>query len=267
MSYSGMKEELISEFKRFLNWEQQSFEGWETVQVFISNTLSEAWILARPEDAYKFEDPAFKQFVDSANGKWLEKKSPNDPYKVIMSTKHFCSSSDMMEVFVHEMRHCLDYRNAVCDLPFAECHPGNRYYNNWSEFRAVYAQTRYAFFSRCVQTGREKDGFRCLAGILGEKTADCVAGIMRSQDDLHSTLYYISRYIGAARAVRDLNIQTGINEAVFHLWNMTPQYIIENYGYVFYIGNKWEAMHICGLDAVPDSYYSDLVAQIKGKGN
>ena len=125
MSCSMMKEELISEFKKFLDRERQSFEGWDTVEIFISDTLSEAWILARPEDTDKFEDPAFKRFVDSANGKWLEKKSPDDPYKVILSTKHVSSSSDMMETFVHEMRHCPDYRNAVRDLPFAECQPGD----------------------------------------------------------------------------------------------------------------------------------------------
>ena len=145
MSDQRLKMEVVSEFKRFLNWECQSFEGWENVDIFIADTLSEAWISARPFDAPKFADKRFKRMVDSANGKWLEKTTPTDTYKIILSTKYHSSVHSLTKSLVHEMRHCLDYQNAVKHLDFEDYHPGNQYFINWSEFRAVYSHTRYEF--------------------------------------------------------------------------------------------------------------------------
>ncbi len=44
---------------------------------------------------------------------------------------------------------------------------------------------------------------------------------------------------------------------VFHLWHLTPQYIIERFGYAFYIGNEWDDTKNCGLNARPKTYYYD----------
>ena len=265
--FSISQDDIISEFQRFLKWEQQSYEGWENVQVFIKNTLSEAWVSARPEDAYKFDDLSFKKMVDNANGKWLEKKAADDSYKIILSTRYCRSLHDLTKTFVHEMRHCLDYQNAVKGLPFENRYPGNRYYNNWSEFRAVYSHTRYDFFSKCAQEDDIQESFFSLAEILGRETADCVAGLMSSKNDLHDTLYFISRYIGASRAVQNLNMQLGIDVPALHLWHLTPQYIIENYGYVFYIGNEWDSTEVCSLNEVPKTYYyEELVSRIQIQG-
>lgn len=242
---------LISEFERYLRWEKQSFKGWENVKIFIAETLSEAWLHARPNDAYKFNNPKFKQRVDRANGKWLEKLSEGDSYKIILATQYCKSLHQLVSVLVHEMRHCLDYQNAVKKLSFKDYHPGNRYYNNWSEFRAVYAQTRYEYFSRCESDDNLNDSFTILSELLGKSTADSTIGMMRSRGNFEDTLYYISRYVGASSAIRNLNIEEKVDAEVFHLWHMTPQYIIEKFGFVFYIGNEWKEIEICELNASP----------------
>lgn len=257
--------EVVTEFKRFLNWETQSFDNWETVDIFIADTLSEAWILARPYDEHKFLDKRFKKMVDSANGKWLEKTDPSDSYKIILSTKHYDCIQSLTKFFVHEMRHCLDYQNAVKHLPFEDYQAGNLYYNNWSEFRAVYSQTRYEFFSKSVDNMNDKEVFDTLSEILGRSSADATTGLLRSVNNLEDTLYYLSRYIGASRAIRNINIHN-IDAEVFHLWTLTPQYIIENFGYVFYIGNEWDRTEICELDAVPKThYYPSLIKRLTTK--
>jgi len=248
------KMEVISEFKRFLNWETQPFDNWETVDIIIAETLSEAWILARPYDRHKFLDKEFKRMVDSANGKWLEKSDPTDSYKIILSTRYCNSIQELVKILVHEMRHCLDYQNAVKQLSFDDYHLGNRYYNDWSEFRAVYSHTRYEFFSKYANNMSDKEIFDILAEISGKNSADSTTGLIRSANNLRDTLYYLSRYIGASRAVRNINMQF-INAEVFRLWMLTPQYIIENFGFVFYIGNEWDETEVCELDAVPKTYY------------
>ena len=254
---------VVEEFKRFLKWESQSFDNWETVDIFIAETLSEAWLLARPYDAHKFLDENFKRMVDNANGKWLEKTNATDSYKIILSTKHCDSFQSLTKIFVHEMRHCLDYQNAVKHLHFEDYHPGNHYYNNWSEFRAVYSQTRYEFFSKYMDNMSNKEIFDILAEILGKNSADAITGLIRSSDNLEDTLYYISRYIGGSRAIRNINILESINAEVFHLWTMTPQYIIEKFGNIFYIGNEWDETEVCELEATPKTYYySALVKRL-----
>ncbi len=252
--------ELIYEFKRFLKWETQSFENWETVEIFVAETLSEAWILARPNDKNKFSDKDFKKMVDSANGKWLEKLDENDSYKIILSTKYCNSIQSLTKCLVHEMRHCLDYQNAVKELSFEDYHPGNLYYTNWSEFRAVYSHTRYEFFSRYHDTMNSGEIFDLLAELLGKSSADATAGLIKSKNNLHDTLYFMSRYIGASRAIRNLNMES-IETPVFHLWTMTPQYIIEHFGYVFYIGNEWDETSICKLNASPETYYYEALIE------
>lgn len=258
------REALLAEFRRYLEWESQSFEGWEAVEIFVADTLSEAWLMARPGDARKFRKAEFKRKVDLGNGKWLEKQSASDTYKVILSTKNCRTIQELTGILVHELRHCLDYQNAVKDLDFEEYRPGNLYYYNWSEFRAMYALTRYEYFSRKQDGMTPRDLFNLMGEILGKRSADVVAGLMGSRDDMEDTLYFISRYIGASRAIRNLNMQEGIDSWVYHLWNMTPHYIIENFDYVFYIGNEWDATESCSLDAVPSTYYYEaLISRIQ----
>ena len=258
------KQEISDEFMRFLSWETESFDGWETVEIFTADTLSDAWILARPNDAGKFLDLDFKDMVDSANGKWLEKESPDDTYKIILSCSQNSSLVDLTKVLVHEMRHCLDYQAAVKDLHFEKYCSGNRYYNNWSEFRAEYFATRYEYFSLCHDIMKREDKFLLLAGILGRNSADATTGLLWSRGNKRDILYYISRYIGVSRAIRNLNMEEKVDAAVFHLWTMTPTTITEEYGTVFYIGNEWDEMKTCRLDAIPQTcYYYELLHRIE----
>ena len=258
-------EAIITEFKRYLTWETQSFEGWEDVEIFIADTLSEAWLLARPYDKDKFLNEEFKRTVDRANGKWLEKTCPEDSYKIILSTRYHSSLKPLVKTLVHEMRHCLDYGNEVKNLSFGEYRPGTRYYNDWSEFRATYAHTRYEFFARYSPDMTSGDIFDALSEILGKNSADATEGLMRSRDNIKDTLYFLSRYIGASRAIRNINMET-INAPAFHLWTLTPQYIIENFGYVFYIGNEWDDTTVCDLDAAPETgFYLMLLKKLNEK--
>ena len=130
MAFTVSKEELFSEFKKYLTWKTRSFDGWEAIEVFVGSSLSEAWVCARPGDAYRFEDPSCREWVDKASGKWLEKEFEEDTYKVILSTRHCRTLQDITKTLVHEMRHCLDYQHVVKDLPFEDYGPGNQYYNN-----------------------------------------------------------------------------------------------------------------------------------------
>lgn len=263
------KENIISEFKNYLEWEKESFENWDSVEIFIADTLSEAWIMARPSDKHKFSDEEFKEMVDNANGKWLEKTDPSDSYKIILSTIHSHTVQDMTRRFVHEMRHCLDFQNAVKDLSFDEYHPGNLYYKLWSEFRAVYFDTRYEFFTRHNPNMDYGEVFDILAELLGKKSANSTIGLMRSEDDFHDTLYFLSRYIGASRAVRNLEIENSLDAEVFHHKIMTPYYIFDNFGDgFFYIGDDWDDTEVCELNAEPkSSYFDELLNRVSSRLN
>lgn len=64
--------------------------------------------------------------------------------------------------------------------------------------------------------------------------------------------------------IRNLNIEL-LEAEVFHLWAMTPQYIIEHFEYVFYLGNERGEREVCELNAIPETYYNDLVNRIMVK--
>jgi hypothetical protein len=255
---------MKKKIEEYVAWEKSfDFEGWEKIDIYIGVKLSDAWIKARPGDAYKFENLEFKNHVDSANGKWLEKQYPEDKYKIIVSMgqEHERTEDELCETILHELRHCLDYQSAVRDLAFEEYWPGNWYYTDWSEYRAVSVSVRYNFFikSKCSR----ENPFEILAGILGVWSADCVEGLMQSEDP-EEKLYFLTRYIGASRAIRNLNMEYQIDSYAFHLWNMTPTYITEKYGYVFYIGNEWDDLQSCLLDAEPQTYYyGELLNKMK----
>lgn len=257
--------DLVAELKSFFNWESQSYEGWESINIYVAEELSDAWLLARPYDIDKFSNIDFKRMVDSANGKWLEKTTETDSYKIILSTKNCNTVQSLTKCLVHEIRHCLDFQNAVKEMSFKDYHSGSSYYNNWSEFRAVYSHTRYEFFSRFKNTMCSNEIFDILAEILGKNSAESTTGIIRSKCNSQNILYYISRYIGASRAIRNLSVEKSINAEVFHLWTMTPQYINENFGIVFYLGNEWDKIEVCDLNAIPTMEYEKLANRIKTK--
>lgn len=105
--------------------------------------------------------------------------------------------------------------------------------------------------------------FKILAEILGSWSADCVEGLVQSKEP-EEKLYFLSRYIGASRAIRNLSIEYLSDAQAFQLWLLTLTYITEKYGYVFYIANEWDNLKRCLLDAELHTYcYRDLVAKLK----
>ena len=259
-----LTESVKRKIGEYIDWENCfDFSGWKKTDIFIDEKLSDSWIKARPEDAYKFENPIFKKYVDSANGKWLEKQYSKDKYKVIVASglNDARTEDELCEIILHELRHCLDYQNAVKDLDFKDYYSGNQYYKNWSEYRAVTVSIRYNFFLKNRSDG--KDLFKILAEILGSWSADCVEGLVQSKEP-EEKLYFLSRYIVASRAIRNLSIKYLSDAQAFQLWLLTPTYITEKYGYVFYIANEWDNLKRCLLDAEPHTYYyRDLVAKLK----
>lgn len=261
-----IKTKIIERFKGYLSWETNfSFDGWENIELYIADTLSEAWIQARPNDIFLFSDKHFEDMVNSANGKWLEKRKPDDTYNIILSTKYNKDIDALAKTYVHELRHCLDYQNAVKELSFEEYRVGSNFYIDWSEYRAVMADTRYEFYIRIKEFKDCTDYqiFCVLSEILGVRSADSVAGLMNSRKDIHDIRYFISRYVGASRAIRNLNIELNEISSVFHLWTMTPRYINEIFDKTFYLGNEWDDIEECNLDAEPKySYYNDFLETI-----
>lgn len=251
-----------NKLKDYFSWETDfDFSGWEDIEMFFGETLVDAWIKARPNDIDKFNDSEFTDLVLSANGKWLEKQFEEDSYKIIVATNRFESVDEMCIVIAHELRHCLDYQNAVNGLNFENYEPGNTYYNNWSEFRAVSVSVRFDIFQK-LQSG-SKDFFSTLASTLGCWSTDCVEGLMNA-NNYRDELYFISRYVGASRAIQNLNKKFSVGSTALYLWQMAPTYITENYGLVFYIGNEWSRMESCSLDVTPEeNYYNDLLMKLK----
>lgn len=267
MKYEKTIADIMTIFEEYLAWEQEfTFAGWGLVELYIADTLSEAWLTARPHDVQKFENKDFKRFVDSSNGKWLEKVSPTDTYKIILSTRYNNSISDLTQCFVHELRHCLDYQNTVGGWEFDKYVPGNEYYNSWSEFRATMADTRFEFFWKTKGIEETRGIFKALSELYGKKTADAIEGLMENQAS-ETLLYNISRYLGADRAIKKLNDTMGVKAKCFYLWHLLPWYIEEQFGNVFYVANEWEMRKCCPLDGQPKEYYYDeMIQKIKEHG-
>lgn len=258
-----LTESLTKKIKEYISWEKTlDFSGWEEIEVFLAPTLSDAWIKARPNDAYKFENEAFKVRIDNANGKWLEKQFPEDKYKVIVAlgTEFEKTEDELCKVILHELRHCLDYQKAVKNLTFDEYHSGNQYYCDWSEYRAVIASVRYSFFLEHKYS--RKSIFKILSEILGYWSADCVEGLLceKKPEDI---LYYLSRYIGASRAILNLSKEYEIGH-VFDTWIMTPTNLTVTYeNILYYIGEEWNKLEECSLDAEPQTcHYKELLKRV-----
>lgn len=230
-----MKELLIQNFKEYLKQEKVlSFEGWENVEIYIEDTLSKAWIAARPYDIDKFNDEKFTSFVNSHNGKWLEPRSCDESYKIILSCENR-EFDDILMTFVHELQHCMSFMKSLdkYNEDYLQGTPTDAFFN-WSEFKAEYTATRYSYFK--MQKDFKFDDFQALTMILGYKTADALHGIIRRDNKM----YFLARYMGAQMAIRDLSEELEVYSPIFHLWTMTPVYIKEHIGNSFYLANHWD---------------------------
>ncbi len=228
----------------------RTYQGYKDVELHIGPTLADAWLKARPDEGSKFEDSQFLSRVNSANGKWLEPRKPDEPFKIILADDGFCIEQ-LVKTYIHEMRHVLDYMKATADIPFSQRRPGNLFFRRYSEYNAEKYATRY--WAHIWLAARKMDSpFTCLSAILGVLTADAVHGAMKAKDTSDVT-YYIARYLGGQRAIRDVFSEyyypDDVPSWVFGLWHLTPQYFAENYGSIFYLSGEWDDLNICPLDA------------------
>ena len=253
-----MINKVLKKVEEYFEWEKDfDFSGWQDIQIYTGTTLSEAWIKARPNDSYKFEDVEFKNDVDKASGKWLEKQFPEDSYKVLLKMIDSDDPGEQAVVLVHELRHCLDYINAVNNLSFEEYSLGNQLFVNWSEFRATMVSFKCQFFQRLTANNNQ---FEVLASLLGVWTADTMQGIFRATDN-QKELYFLCRYMGAARAARNLSERL-VHARAFSLWHLIPLTIYEKYGIVFYVANELEEINVCRLNQIGGYYFQSLVDRI-----
>lgn len=258
-----MDDNILKYVKEYITWDSYfNWAGWKSIEIYTGQTLSEAWIKARPDDEYKFEDMRFKEAVDSANGKWLEKQFPEDKYKVLLSLSTSDDPIGLACVLAHELRHCLDYINAVAGIPFEKYTPGNQFYYDWSEFRAAMVSFEFQFFHKNKENLSNRAAcFEGLSSLLGIWIADSIEGIFNANSK-RDILYFLSRYIGAARAARNLSDEY-VPAVAYQLWHLMPLKIYENYGYVFYVANDWEDIQICRLNQEDTVHYAVLLKRVE----
>lgn len=258
---------VLVKLRAYFAWETKfDFTGWENIKIVTGDNLYLAWVKARPGDLCKFQNKAFKEQVLRSNGKFLEKQFERDDYKVIVAVGNNLSEDKIVSVIAHEIRHCLDYQAAVRDLSFFEYTAGNHYFNSWSEYRAVSVSVRCDFFLKGVQKNDIKEMFAALSAMLGRWNADCVEGLFKKEGDYMGKFYYLSRYLGASHAIQNLTLENRVPATSLLLWNMTPGYIFERYGYIYNLGDEWENLPICSLDATPQGpFYQELLQKLKSE--
>ena len=253
---------IITRFEDYLEKEDHqivaAYQGYEAVELYVSPTLADAWLMARPDEEKKFENSQFFSRVNAANGKWLEPREPGEPYKIILEEgDNFCIER-LVKTYVHELRHVLDYMRATADMPFSQRRPGNLFFNQYSEYNAEKSATRYLAHT-WLEERKMESSFDCLSAILGILTADAVHGAINSKT-IHDVTYYIARYLGAQRAIRDLSDDVAPSHA-FHLWHLTPLFFEESYGSIFYLANELDDLDPCPLDA-SSWRFDDLIERV-----
>lgn len=255
--------DIVECFEGYLNMETpaivSSFDGYKQVEIYTGEKLSDAWIIARPDETGKFEDEAFRTFVNRANGKWLEKRNPDEPYRILLSRGSNSNITDITKVYIHELRHVLDYSRANMSIEFNEQKPGGLYFRRYSEYNAEKASTRF-MAKNWIATYTDLHPVDCLSAVLGILSADAVHGAYFS-NTVEDITYYISRYLGAQRAIRNLSEEVAPSVA-FQLWNLTPFYFEDNYGSIFYLAGAWDDIAVCELDAV-SRRFDNVITRIK----
>ena len=207
----------------------------EKIEIYVSSLLSDAWIEAYPQYAKIFEDDIdFRNAVDSASGKWLEPKYSNDKYCILLACEKVSSSEDLIFTFAHELRHCYDFIKSIHVCNKTELPSDISKFSLWSEFNAIYTDT----VLRLYPYSKSELSFKDLSSYLGYKTADCIAGMYKSEE---KNDYFAMRFAGTHRAIRDIS-EYFAPSPVFQLWRMIPSYIDERYPRIFYSENEMQKM-------------------------
>ncbi len=217
------------------------------IKVYTGELLSEAWIQAYPSYQKVFRsDREFCERVDRANGKWLEPKGDQRHYCILLAAGTQAARETLMYVLAHELRHCYDFLKSLLAYQASGKEgipPLSEKYSSWSEFNAVYTDTVLRLYR---SSGNDKADFRRIAEYMGYKSADCVCGIQRS-DDKKASDYFITRYVGAQRAVRDV-AHNLCPTPTFELWHMTPLAIDKVAPDAFYRAGEYQEIDCYPFD-------------------
>lgn len=253
---------IIEYFEKYLSSEAStvvsSFDGYKKVEIYTGAILSDAWKAARPDEKGKFEDKEFESFVNRANGKWLEKRNQEEPYKIILSVRSNARIEEITKTYIHELVHTLDYSKATMSTEFSEQKVGGLYFRRYSEYNAEKAASRF-WVKFWISQYKHLHPFDFLAAVLGILTADAAHGAINSTT-IEDVTYYIARYLGAQRAIRNLSMEI-VPSPAFHLWTLTPAYFQEKYGSIFYLANEWDEIKTCELDST-STRFKDIIDRV-----
>ncbi len=142
------------------------------------------------------------------------------------------------------------------------------YYQDWLMYKCGY-NIRKAWFYMTIQDENDlEEVTNALIDILGRANYHALLENMNTpNEDYQRHATNIMNYIGNTRAVRDLSMRY-LDPVIgtqwqFHLWHMTPVTIIEDFGYVFYLGNELSSIKYCPYDySAHEYYYSDFYQHI-----
>lgn len=134
------------------------------------------------------------------------------------------------------------------------------YYKDWLLYKKSY-NIRKAWFYATIQDEDDADEVvDLLINALGLANYHAVTTrINVSYEDYHTHVENVMEYVGNTRAVRDLSMKyldpKYGTQWQFHLWNMTPVSLTENYGFVFYLGNEMSQIDYCPYNYKAHEYY------------
>lgn len=139
---------------------------------------------------------------------------------------------------------------------------GDSYYHDWLIFRVHYVMQKAHFYLKISDLHDSKEIIQYLSDSMGKVNYKTVVKLINlSLVEYRRCINTIFNYLGATRALRDLAL-TYLDDNEFHgeywalqLWNLTPTFLTDQYGYIFYIGNEMGKMDNCPYDYKPEEYY------------
>lgn len=148
---------------------------------------------------------------------------------------------------------------------------GGLYYHDWCFFRVNYVIQKASFYLHISNVNNLQDVLQYLSEAMGRINCDIVIKLMNSPvKDYKGQIAYLFIYLGTVRALRDLALAYLDNDHLygeywaFQLWYMTPTFITDHFGYIFYIGNEMGKLAECPYNYhATEYYYSALYERIK----
>lgn len=164
------------------------------------------------------------------------------------------------------IRYLTDMKNQYMNN--SESHDETRYYCDWLRFRRSYNIRKAWFYLNVHDTEDAEEVQDLFVSILGKLNYHTLTVCLHtSQGDYRSHADIVMEYVGNTRAIRDLCMKfldpKYGTQWQFHLWHLTPCTIIENYGYIFYLGNEMSSLAFCPYQyQAKEYYYESLYHQL-----